>query len=35
MGYVIFAIALMATAVVYACAVVSGYCASEEERDGF
>jgi hypothetical protein len=35
MGYVVFIIALLATATVYSCAVLSGNCAREEEsRDG-
>ena len=33
MGYVIFAIALLATAVVYSCAAMSGRCSRNEEAD--
>ena len=33
MGYVVFVIALLATAAVYSCAVFSGNCDREEEHN--
>jgi hypothetical protein len=33
MGYVVFLIALLTTAAVYACTVFSGNCAREEEHN--